>query len=180
MLASTVQHLQQLGAEVEEVSLPSFGFGLPAYYVIALSEASSNLSRYDGVRYGHRSEAEGEPGRPCSRDLTCCFHDIRCCHCLQAPAQHQRCYKGVITVDLHGPLMPQPSCAACCLVELREMYGKTRHAGLGSEVRAAALADMAGWIWLEFSSHAYSIAAAAPQAAYLQLPADVHAFLFTI
>lgn len=52
--------LQGLGAEVEEVSLPSFAFGLPAYYVIALSEASSNLSRYDGVRYGRRAQAEGE------------------------------------------------------------------------------------------------------------------------
>ena len=37
-----------------QVSLPNFGLGLPAYYVLALSEASSNLSRYDGVRYGAR------------------------------------------------------------------------------------------------------------------------------
>ena len=48
-------HLESLGATVEEISLPSFEFGLPAYYVIALSEASSNLSRYDGVRYGQRA-----------------------------------------------------------------------------------------------------------------------------
>ncbi|EFJ52345.1 hypothetical protein VOLCADRAFT_86683 [Volvox carteri f. nagariensis] len=38
-----------------QVSLPTFGLGLPAYYVLALSEASSNLSRYDGVRYGART-----------------------------------------------------------------------------------------------------------------------------
>jgi aspartyl-tRNA(Asn)/glutamyl-tRNA(Gln) amidotransferase subunit A len=38
-----------------QVSLPTFGLGLPAYYVLALSEASSNLSRYDGVRYGLRA-----------------------------------------------------------------------------------------------------------------------------
>lgn len=40
-----------------QVSLPTFGQGLPAYYVLALSEASSNLSRYDSVRYGARSPA---------------------------------------------------------------------------------------------------------------------------
>ena len=44
-----------LGAEVREIKLPRFSHALPAYYVIALSEASSNLSRYDGVRYGHRA-----------------------------------------------------------------------------------------------------------------------------
>jgi hypothetical protein len=38
-----------------KVSLPSFDAGLPAYYILALSEASSNLSRYDGVRYGLRA-----------------------------------------------------------------------------------------------------------------------------
>eukprot|EP00775_Hariotina_reticulata_P006114 gene6114-6353_t len=50
-----VLHMQQLGAQVDEVSLPTFAAGLPAYYVLALSEASSNLSRYDGVRYGLRA-----------------------------------------------------------------------------------------------------------------------------
>ncbi len=44
-----------LDVEVREISLPHFAYALPAYYVIALSEASSNLSRYDGVRYGHRA-----------------------------------------------------------------------------------------------------------------------------
>lgn len=51
--------LAALGAEVEEVSLPTFEAGLPAYYVLAVAEASSNLSRYDGVRYGLRREAGG-------------------------------------------------------------------------------------------------------------------------
>lgn len=43
-----------------QVSLPSFELGLPAYYVLALSEASSNLARYDGVRYGPRPDAPPE------------------------------------------------------------------------------------------------------------------------
>ncbi|MEW5310549.1 MAG: hypothetical protein WDW38_002337 [Sanguina aurantia] len=46
------RQLEALGAVVEEVSIPCFQAGLPAYYVLAISEASSNLSRYDGVRYG--------------------------------------------------------------------------------------------------------------------------------
>ena len=41
-----------LGAEVEEVSLPMLEFGVPVYYILAPSETSSNLGRYDGVRYG--------------------------------------------------------------------------------------------------------------------------------
>ncbi|MGD1900785.1 MAG: Asp-tRNA(Asn)/Glu-tRNA(Gln) amidotransferase subunit GatA [Geitlerinemataceae cyanobacterium] len=48
---------EELGAEVEMVSCPTFRYGLPTYYVIAPSEASANLARYDGVRYGARAEA---------------------------------------------------------------------------------------------------------------------------
>ncbi|KAG6482079.1 hypothetical protein ZIOFF_058706 [Zingiber officinale] len=51
-------HLEELGATITEVSLPSFSLGLPAYYVLASSEASSNLSRYDGVRYGNRATVD--------------------------------------------------------------------------------------------------------------------------
>ncbi|GIL94464.1 hypothetical protein Vretimale_664 [Volvox reticuliferus] len=54
-IRAAARHLESLGAVVEEVSLPTFALGLPAYYVLALSEASSNLSRYDGVRYGVRA-----------------------------------------------------------------------------------------------------------------------------
>jgi aspartyl-tRNA(Asn)/glutamyl-tRNA(Gln) amidotransferase subunit A len=46
--------LEEMGAEVREVSCPAFDLALPAYYLIAPSEASSNLARYDGVRYGLR------------------------------------------------------------------------------------------------------------------------------
>ena len=46
--------LKDAGAEVVEVSLPHTGYALPAYYIVAPAEASSNLARYDGVRYGLR------------------------------------------------------------------------------------------------------------------------------
>ena len=46
---------RKLGATTVEVSLPNSGLSVPAYYVIAPAEASSNLSRFDGVRYGHRA-----------------------------------------------------------------------------------------------------------------------------
>ena len=48
--------LRDLGAELVEVSLPQTELAIPAYYVIAPAEASSNLSRFDGVRYGHRAK----------------------------------------------------------------------------------------------------------------------------
>ncbi|HEX2046300.1 MAG TPA: Asp-tRNA(Asn)/Glu-tRNA(Gln) amidotransferase subunit GatA [Acidimicrobiales bacterium] len=50
--------LEAAGAKVDEVSLPSAGLGLSAYYLIATAEASSNLARFDGVRYGLRVEGD--------------------------------------------------------------------------------------------------------------------------
>ncbi|HEX2240936.1 MAG TPA: Asp-tRNA(Asn)/Glu-tRNA(Gln) amidotransferase subunit GatA [Actinomycetota bacterium] len=52
--------LEKLGASLEEVSLPSFDYGISAYYLIAPAEASSNLARYDGVRYGYRAEESSD------------------------------------------------------------------------------------------------------------------------
>jgi len=51
--------LRDAGAEVVEISLPHTKYALPTYYIIAPAEASSNLARYDGVRYGVRVPAEG-------------------------------------------------------------------------------------------------------------------------
>lgn len=47
---------ERLGASVEEFELPNVEYAVPAYYIIACAEASSNLSRYDGIKYGYRSE----------------------------------------------------------------------------------------------------------------------------
>ena len=47
--------LESLGAAVKEIDLPSLEYALPAYYVLSSAEASSNLARFDGVRYGHRA-----------------------------------------------------------------------------------------------------------------------------
>jgi len=47
---------QRLGAQLVDISLPNAALGIPVYYVVAPAECSSNLSRFDGVRYGHRAE----------------------------------------------------------------------------------------------------------------------------
>jgi aspartyl-tRNA(Asn)/glutamyl-tRNA(Gln) amidotransferase subunit A len=52
---AAVAVLKSLGAEVIEISCPMFRYGLPTYYIIAPSEASANLARYDGVKYGYRA-----------------------------------------------------------------------------------------------------------------------------
>ena len=55
---TSIQFLKDSGAEIIPVSLPHTKYALPVYYIIAPAEASSNLARYDGVRYGTRKEAE--------------------------------------------------------------------------------------------------------------------------
>ncbi len=59
-IRSAAARFQELGAECQEVSLPHLNYSIPVYYIIALAEASSNLARYDGVRYGYRSADEGQ------------------------------------------------------------------------------------------------------------------------
>ena len=54
--------MKDAGAEIVDISLPHTKYALPAYYVIAPAEASSNLARYDGVRYGHRAKLEAGDG----------------------------------------------------------------------------------------------------------------------
>lgn len=55
-IETAIKQLESLGASIKEVSLPNTRMSIPAYYIIAPAEASSNLSRFDGVRYGYRCE----------------------------------------------------------------------------------------------------------------------------
>ncbi len=55
-IQAALKEYQALGAELKEISLPNTALSIPAYYIIAPAEASSNLSRFDGVKFGHRCE----------------------------------------------------------------------------------------------------------------------------
>jgi len=55
---SGIHKLEELGATYEETSLPTLEHSLAAYYIVAMSEASSNLARYDGLRYGYRVDKD--------------------------------------------------------------------------------------------------------------------------
>jgi len=52
------EYLKDCGAEIIDISLPHTNYALPTYYIVAPAEASSNLARYDGVKYGFRAEGE--------------------------------------------------------------------------------------------------------------------------
>jgi len=56
---AAIDDLEAQGAETTQISLPSVEHAVQAYYVIAMAEASSNLARFDGVRYGNRAESDG-------------------------------------------------------------------------------------------------------------------------
>ncbi|MFT6022818.1 MAG: aspartyl-tRNA(Asn)/glutamyl-tRNA(Gln) amidotransferase subunit A [Ascidiaceihabitans sp.] len=60
--ADGAEMMRSAGAEIVDISLPHTKYALPAYYVIAPAEASSNLARYDGVRYGHRAKMDAGDG----------------------------------------------------------------------------------------------------------------------
>jgi aspartyl-tRNA(Asn)/glutamyl-tRNA(Gln) amidotransferase subunit A len=55
-ITKAIEVYKKLGAEIVEIRMPHFDYAIAAYYVIATAEASSNLARYDGVHYGHRTE----------------------------------------------------------------------------------------------------------------------------
>src|SRR5881394_4282064 len=53
---AAIAQLETLGAEIVDVSLPQTDYAIAVYYILATAEASANLARFDGVRYGHRAE----------------------------------------------------------------------------------------------------------------------------
>ena len=57
-----IRVMEGLGARIEEVSLPHTEYALPVYYILAPAEASSNLARYDGVRFGQRTHGDSDEG----------------------------------------------------------------------------------------------------------------------
>lgn len=56
---TVIEHYKSFGVQFKEVSLPNNHHAIPTYYILATSECSSNLARFDGIRYGHRSELSG-------------------------------------------------------------------------------------------------------------------------
>ena len=60
VVQDAIAEYKKLGAEFVDISLPNASLSIPVYYVLAPAEASSNLSRYDGVRYGHRAAEYGD------------------------------------------------------------------------------------------------------------------------
>ncbi len=60
VVEAAIDEYKKLGAEIVDISLPNTHLAVPAYYVVAPAECSSNLSRFDGVRFGHRCEAPAD------------------------------------------------------------------------------------------------------------------------
>ncbi len=135
-----------------QVSLPQLEAGLAAYYILAMSEASSNLSRYDGVRYGQRSQVRPGHALSCQRCVTtlCLASSMhRPPNCTLKKRPRSANLKGIIPVkpgawtSLMGfadTLLGGVFQLLCMQSSnLREMYKGTRHDGLGQEVKRRIL-----------------------------------------
>ena len=106
-VSRAIERMESLGAGVESVHLPHTEYAVAAYYILVTAEASSNLARYDGVKYGYRGEDGGAPAEGTDRG--------------EAPTADSGA--GV------GTPAPAPE------DRLDDMYGSTRSGGFGLEVK---------------------------------------------
>ena len=122
MLEQQVKELEQQGAIVKDVSLPNTEYGIATYYILATAEASSNLARYDGVRYGYRTDVNAVRASVKQRDLE-----------LTQALNAMRKEGNAAQVEvLEKEIRMQPSL-------LEEVYAATRSEGFGDEVKQRIL-----------------------------------------
>lgn len=118
LVMEQVDRLRDGGAEIVDVSLPHTRYGIATYYVLTTAEASSNLARYDGVRYGYRADMDATRAALASeaRDLGAALKAA------EADGDAER------AADLADQLERQDSI-------LRRLYTETRSQGFGAEVK---------------------------------------------
>ena len=122
LLDIQVKELEKKGAIVKEVSLPNTEYGVATYYILAPAEASSNLARYDGVRYGYQTDVDAVRERVRERDAR-----------LSQELKAMRREGNEAQVELlEKEIRLQPSL-------LEEVYAATRSEGFGDEVKQRIL-----------------------------------------
>lgn len=118
LLQARIDAFEQAGATIKEVSLPHTEYGVSTYYILATAEASSNLARYDGVRYGYRADMQAVRSK---------LHSERAA--LEQQLTKARAGGADSEVSaIQAQLDSQPSM-------LNEMYVKSRTEGFGDEVK---------------------------------------------
>ncbi|MFO8098125.1 MAG: amidase family protein, partial [Salinibacter sp.] len=110
--------LDDKGAEIKEVSLPHTEYGIASYYLLATAEASSNLARYDGIRYGHRADLQDAKAE--LRERRSALEDERAA--ARAQGDEDR------VAELEAELDDETSA-------LDALYTRTRTEGFGDEVK---------------------------------------------
>jgi len=118
MVYAKVRRLKAAGATVQEVSLPHTDYGIAAYYILTTAEASSNLARFDGVRYGHRADV-----KETREDLQ---------------AEHQQLKKSRDAARANGNTKRAAALQEALDTQERlldRLYAETRTEGFGAEVK---------------------------------------------
>ncbi len=118
MIDGLVDRLKSRGAEIVKVSLPHSSYGIATYYILATAEASSNLARYDGVRYGHRADVK-EVEHALAEETA---HLERVVREAEAKGSEQAADRARRQLDTQDSL-------------LQRLYSQTRAEGFGDEVK---------------------------------------------